>query len=64
VVWQAQLLEPRIFSAAWKKKKGDSDEGGTTPASSTPDEFKVALAAITTPEDFAALQEQFGEIKD
>ena len=52
------------YSAAWKKNKGDNDEDSNAQSSSASSEFKIALAAITSPEDFAALQEQFGEIKD
>ena len=52
------------YSAAWKKKKGVNDEGNNTQLSSASSEFKIALAAITSLKKFAALQEQFGEIKD
>ena len=52
------------YSEAWKKKKGGNDKGSKAQSSNASSEFKIALAAITSPADFAALQEQFGEIKD
>ena len=51
------------YSKEWQKKNGkkelNADNGGASN-----DEFKIALAAICSPEDFAALQEQFSQIKD
>ena len=52
------------YSEAWKKKKGGGNEGSKAQPSNGSSEFKIALAAITSPADFAALQEQFGELKD
>ena len=51
------------FAKEWdKKKKEKGAEGNSNGKASS--EFKIALAAITSPEDFKALQEQFGSIKD
>ena len=50
------------YSAAWKKKNESKESENTYEGSSS--EFKIALAAMTSPEDFAALQEQFDQLKD
>ena len=47
------------YSAAWKKRNA-----GKSNSEKPSSEFKIALAAMTSPEDFAALQEQFKELKD
>ena len=51
------------YSAEWKKKNETKkkDEHNNDFSSS---EFKIALAAMTSAEDFAALQEQFGSLKE
>ena len=54
-----KILDRADYSAELKKrniKKSNSEK----PSS----EFKIALAAMTSPEDFAALQEQFKDLKD
>ena len=50
------------YAAVWKKK---NEKKNTEPSYDKPsNEFKIALAAMTSPEDFAALQEQFDQLKD
>ena len=48
------------YSAAWKKKSTSKNAEKKDESS----EFKIALAAMTSPEDFASLQEQFESLKD
>ena len=50
------------YTAAWQKKKNAKDSDSGTANSSS--EFRIALAAITSPEDFEALQEQFASLKE
>ena len=47
-----------IFQQQCKENKGDDSSGGKQ------SEFKIALAAMTTLEDFQALQEQFADLKE
>ena len=49
------------FNAAWKKNKAAVDSSAGSDSNS---DFKIALAAMTSPEDFAALQDQFKSLKD
>ena len=51
------------YAAEWKKKNETKkkDEHNNDFSSS---EFKIALAAMTSADDFAALQEQFGSLKE
>ena len=51
------------YSKEWQKKKGEKESNADSGGAFN-DEFKIALAAITSPEDFTALQEQFSQIKD
>ena len=50
------------YSVAWQKKKKSKDSNSGNDISSS--EFKIALAAMTSPEDFEALQEQFASLKE
>ena len=43
-----------------ERQEGDTSKGGIK----VNDEFKMALAALTSPEDFAILDEQFFQVKD
>ena len=58
------------FHENWKKKNASKVSGsdsniGNKPKESTESiKFKIALAAMTSPEDFAALKEQFESLKD
>ena len=48
-----------------KGTNGDHKDGGkNTKAVKVHEEFKMALAALTTPEDYAILDEQFFQVKD
>ena len=51
--------------ADYSKEWGKNNEVKETKDDNASDnsEFKIALAAMTSPEDFAALQEQFEELK-
>ena len=50
------------YSAAWQKKKDSKDSNSGNDTSSS--EFRIALAAMTSPEDFEALQAQFASLKE
>ena len=58
------------YAAAMQKKcdNKDSGNGGATPSDdSRPNvskEFKIALAALTSAEDYASLEEQFFQLKE
>ena len=55
------------YSAEWKKKnsaKRDGDENKGKRGELTSSEFKIALAAMTSVDDFAALKEQFESLKE
>ena len=58
------------FSAEWKKKNETKkrNEAGTENKRENNElstsEFKIALAAMTSADDFEALKEQFGSLKD
>ena len=54
-------LNRAYFTNAWKKKKAAEDVSTGSDSNSN---FKIALAAMISPEDFAALQEQFASLKD
>ena len=54
-------LDRADFTDAWKKKKAAVDSSTGSDSNS---DFKIALAAMTSPEDFAALQDQFESLKD
>ena len=47
-----------LFSCLEKKTSKDADKKDES------SEFKIELAAMTSPEDFASLQEQFESLKD
>ena len=51
------------YSAHWKKKN-EAKKKDASKEDFSSSEFKIALAAMTSPEDFAALQEQFSSLKD
>ena len=51
------------YAAEWKKKNEAKKKDGPKEDFSS-SEFKIALAAMTSPEDFAVLQEQFGSLKE
>ena len=50
------------YSTAWKKKNKNKESEATYEGSSS--KLKIALAGMTSPEDFAALQEHFDQLKD
>ena len=53
------------YSATWKKRNESKETDSTKDeVKNTSSEFKIALAAITSPEDFAPLKEQFDSLKD
>ena len=54
------------YSAEWKKRNENKNKVKDNDDSSTgsSNEFKIALAAMTSADDFAALQEQFEQLKD
>ena len=45
------------YSTAWKKRNESKETDSAKEMKNTSSEFKIALAAMTSPEDFAALQE-------
>ena len=51
------------FAKEWEKKKKAKGTRANN-NSNVSSEFKISLVAITSPEDFKVLQEQFGLIKD
>ena len=54
------------YSAEWRKRKAEKGNGEEKPNEDekSSSEFKIALAAMTSAEDFAALQEQFASLKE
>ena len=61
VVREEERLNRTDFSTVMQKKKnnkGNNSSGGEK------SEFKIALAAMTTLEDFQAPQEQFSDLKE
>ena len=54
------------YSVEWKNRNENKDKVKDNDDTSTgsSNEFKIALAAMTSADDFAALQEQFEQLKD
>lgn len=46
------------FSSVWRKKMEDKDTNSGASISNAPDKFNIVLATITSPDDYAALQEK------
>jgi len=55
-------LNKAYYSKEWQTNKEGKRTSGDGAKSSA--EFKIALAAITSTEDFEALQEQFASLKE
>ena len=64
LMWRGRknCLNRAGYSKEWQKKKEGKSTSGDGAKSSA--EFKIALAAITSTEDFEALQEQFASLKE
>ena len=61
---RTKCLSKAEFAEFLKKKSEKATKREFTSTPKVTDEFKIALAALTTPEDYAMLDSQFFQVKE